>query len=76
VWGGGKSFKEKLLVDPAEKKRQDEEAARKRAAEEEAARKKAADEAAARQAEEDAKRKVGVVATGNDFSSCVAAVWA
>ncbi|KAI3424276.1 hypothetical protein D9Q98_009630 [Chlorella vulgaris] len=57
VWGGGKSFKEKLLVDPAEKKRQDEEAARKRAAEEEAARKKAADEAAARQAEEDAKRK-------------------
>jgi hypothetical protein len=46
-------------VDPAEKKRQDEEAARKKAAEDEAARKKAAEEEEARKkaAEEEAARK-------------------
>lgn len=58
-WGAGPSFKDKLMVDPAEKRRQEEEAARKRAAEEAAARKKAEEEAAKKRAEEEAKRKVG-----------------
>lgn len=58
VWGSGQSFKEKLMVDPAEKKRQEEEAARKKAADDEVARKKLAEEEAARKLAEDTKRKV------------------
>ena len=61
MWGAGPSFKEKLLVDPAEKKRQEEEAARKKAAEEAAVRRAAEEEAARKAAIEDAKRKVGAV---------------